>query len=48
MELHRQMQLLEWLVANEIPEPENARFAKFACDIAIQDLTVSLLKEYAE
>lgn len=39
---------LEWLVANEIPEPENELFAKLACEIAIQDLTVSLLKEYAE
>jgi len=39
---------LEWLVANEIPEPANERFAKFACDIALHALTVSLLEEYAE
>ena len=39
---------LEWLVANDIPEPESELFAKLACDIAIQDLTASLLEEYGE
>lgn len=39
---------LEWLVANEIPEPENEMFAKMACEFAIQDLTASLLEEYGE
>ena len=39
---------LEWLVANEIPEPENEIFAKLACEFAIQDMTVSFLEEYGE
>ena len=39
---------LEWLVANEIPEPENEMFAKLACEFAIQDLTTNLLEEHGE